>query len=51
LPGDEEKRQQRGISTSDESAFSVGDRGANEGAERTGATLGAASRDEVQRVE
>jgi membrane protease YdiL (CAAX protease family) len=49
LPGDEEKRQQRGISTLDESALVVGYGGANVGAERTGATFSAPGRDEVQR--
>jgi len=49
LPGDEEERQQRGISTSDESALAVRDQGANVGAERTGATLSAPGRDKVQR--
>jgi membrane protease YdiL (CAAX protease family) len=41
LPGDEEKRQQRGISTSSKSALSVGDRDANLGTARTGATRSA----------
>ena len=57
MPGDEEKRQhlRRGwfdtpdhIATPSESALAVGDRGANVGAERTGATLDAPGRDEVQ---
>jgi membrane protease YdiL (CAAX protease family) len=39
LPGDEEKRQQRGISTLNESALAARYRGANAGAERTGTTF------------
>jgi membrane protease YdiL (CAAX protease family) len=38
LLGDEEQRQRRGISTSSESARAFGDRPANVGADRTGAT-------------
>ena len=49
MPSDEEKRQQRGISTLDESALSVEDRGAKAAAERTEATLSAPRRDEVRR--
>ncbi len=49
LPSDEEKRQQRGISTLDESALSVEDRRAKVAAERTEATLSAPRRDEVRR--
>ena len=49
MPDDEEKQQQRGISTSDESALSIADGGANVGAERIGATFSASSRDKVQR--
>ena len=49
LPGDEEKQHQRGISTVDESALAVGDRGANVDAERTGAALSVPDRDELQR--
>jgi membrane protease YdiL (CAAX protease family) len=49
LPGEEEKGQQRGTSTVNESALPVGDRGANVSAERTGASLSAHRRGEVQR--
>ena len=49
LPGEEEKGQQRGISTVNESARYVGDRGANVSAERTGASLSAHRRGEVQK--
>lgn len=49
MPDDEEKRQQRGNSTLDESAYAVGDWGANVSTARTGATLGAPGRAEVQR--
>jgi len=51
LPGDEEKKRQRGISTSDGPALSMGDWGANVGAERTGAARTAPGKDDVQRVE
>ncbi len=49
LPGDKEKRQQRGISTLDDAGLAAGDRDANAGAERTGATRSASGRDDVQR--
>ena len=49
LPGEEKKGQQRGISTVNESARYVGDRGANVSAERTGASLSAHRRGEVQK--
>jgi len=49
VPDDEEKQQRRGISTSDESARSVGDAGANVRAERIGATFSARERDKAQR--
>ena len=49
MPSDEEKRQQRGISTLHESALSIEDRGANVSAQRTEATLSAPRRDEVRR--
>jgi hypothetical protein len=51
MPSEGEHKQADGISTSDESALSIGDHGANVGAERTGATRWAPGRDDVQRVE
>jgi uncharacterized membrane protein len=47
LPGDEEERQQRGISTLDD--LSAGDQGANVSAKRTEATFSVPGRDEVQK--
>jgi hypothetical protein len=51
VPDDEEKQQQRGISTLDEPALSIADRGANVGAERTGTAFSPRGRDEAKRRE
>jgi uncharacterized protein len=51
LPGEEDQRQQDGISTSDKSSRALADRSANEGAYRNGSSRNTFDRDLIQRRE